>query len=319
MPNRNTSHVVRLQAARPFDLGAYLERRQRQIDRTLDQLLPASGRGNDLVDAMRYAVFAGGKRIRPILTLAASEAVGGTAAAAMPYACGVELIHAYSLVHDDLPAMDDDDMRRGQPSCHVKFGEALAILAGDALLTEAFATMADAAARRGNDPRRALQAIREIGHAAGVRGMVAGQVADMAAEHQAVDLPAVEMIHIRKTGALIRAAIRAGAIVGGATAEQLRKLTAYADCVGLAFQIADDVLDAEGSTRTTGKRTGRDRERHKATFPSVLGVGASKDRARELLARSLRELRSFDHRAQPLRAIATFIVTRACSGDGGKA
>jgi geranylgeranyl diphosphate synthase type II len=318
MPNRNSSRVVRLRPSPALDLGAYLERRQRQVDRALDQLLPAPGHGNELVEAMRYAVFSGGKRIRPILALAASDAIGGAAAAIMPYACAIELIHAYSLAHDDLPAMDDDDMRRGQPSCHVRFGEALAILAGDALLTEAFAAMADAACRRGNHTRRAIQAIREIAHAAGVRGMVAGQVADMAAENRAIDLPGVEMIHIRKTGALIRAAIRTGAIIGGANAQGLRKLTAYADCVGLAFQIADDVLDAEGSIRATGKRTGRDRERHKATFPAVLGLGASKDRARELLARALRQLHGFDQRAQPLRAIAAFIVNRACA-DGGEA
>jgi geranylgeranyl diphosphate synthase type II len=301
-----------------MNLATYLERRRRQVDRALDQLLPAGGHGNELIDAMRYALFSGGKRIRPILLLAASEAVGEAANNSLPFACAVELIHAYSLVHDDLPAMDDDDLRRGQPSCHVKFGEALAILAGDALLTEAFAVMSDAAARRAVDQRRALQAIREVAHAAGARGMVAGQVADMAAEKTTVDLPVVEMIHIRKTGALIRAAIRAGALLAGATTEQLKRLTGYAECVGLAFQIADDILDAEGSSKTTGKRRGRDRERNKATFPAILGLAASRDRANELLQRSLRELRSFDHRADPLREIAKLIVARAGAPDGGK-
>jgi geranylgeranyl diphosphate synthase type II len=311
MANRNASRVVRLRPAQTFDLTAYLERRQRLVDRGLEQYLPVAPL-SELLAAMRYAVFAGGKRIRPILAIAAAEAVGGPAAAVIPFACALEMIHAYSLVHDDLPAMDDDDMRRGMPSCHVRFGEALAILAGDALLTEAFAVMADAVAKRGSDPRRGIQVIREVAAAAGLRGMVAGQVADMAAEKRSTDLPTVEMIHIRKTGALIRAAVRSGALIGGSSAEQLKRLTGYADSVGLAFQIADDILDSEGSTKSTGKRVGRDAERRKATFPAVVGLPASRDRARELLSRALRALRRFDHRAEPLRQIAQFIVARAC-------
>jgi geranylgeranyl diphosphate synthase type II len=312
MANRSHSRVVRLRPARGIDLPAYLERRQRQVDHALDQYLPATRQSNDLFAVMRYGLFPGGKRIRPILTIASAEAVGGTAATVLPFACALEMIHAYSLIHDDLPAMDDDDMRRGLPSCHRRFGEAMAILAGDALLTEAFGLMAEAAAKRGTDARRAIQVIREVAHAAGVRGMVGGQVADMAAEEQPVDLPLVEMIHIRKTGALIRAAVRTGALLGGASVEELKKLTGYADSIGLAFQIADDILDAEGSPKSTGKRAGRDLERKKATFPAVLGLSASKDRARELLARALRDLRRFDRRAEPLRQIAQFIVARAC-------
>lgn len=301
-----------------MNLSAYLDRRQAQVDRALDHHLATTDRKNDLLAAMRYGMFPGGKRLRPILAIAAAESVGGAAAPILPFACALEMIHAYSLIHDDLPAMDDDDLRRGRPSCHAKFGEALAILAGDALLTEAFAVLAAAATRRGSDPQRAVRVIGEIARASGAYGMVGGQVADMVAETRPVDLPTVEMIHIRKTGALIRAAVRSGALIAGASSDELRKLTRYADCVGLAFQIADDILDAEGASKTTGKRVGRDQERQKATFPAVLGLQASKDRARELLARALRDLRRFDRRAEPLREIARFIVERACPSDGGK-
>jgi geranylgeranyl diphosphate synthase type II len=310
--------VVRLQASRRINLTTYFDRRRRQIDRALEQYLAGGDRGNDLFAAMRYALFPGGKRLRPVLAIAATEAVGGTIAAVLPFACGLEMIHAYSLVHDDLPAMDDDDTRRGRSSCHVKFGEATAILAGDGLLTDAFTIMADAAARRGADPRRAAQVMGEIARAAGAHGMVGGQVADMTAEQHPVDLPTVELIHIRKTGALIRAAVRSGALIAGAEADQLRRLTRYADCIGLAFQVADDILDAEGSATATGKRVGRDRERQKATFPAVIGLQASKERARELRSRALRELRDFDHRADALREIAHFIVSRACPADAGE-
>jgi geranylgeranyl diphosphate synthase type II len=301
-----------------MNLASYLDRRRRQVDRALEQYLSGGDRENELFAAMRYAMFPGGKRLRPILAIAASEAVGGATPPILPFACALEMIHAYSLIHDDLPAMDDDDTRRGRPSCHVKFGEATAILAGDALLTEAFAVMAEAAARRGASPPRAAQVMGEIARAAGAHGMVGGQIADMTAERHPVDLPTVEMIHIRKTGALIRAAVRSGVLITDAGNDQLRRLTRYADCVGLAFQIADDILDAEGSPLATGKRVGRDYERQKATFPAVMGLQASKERARELLARALRELRRFDRRADALREIARLIVARACPSDGGE-
>jgi geranylgeranyl diphosphate synthase type II len=231
----------------------------------------------------------------------------------LPFACALELIHTYSLIHDDLPAMDDDEMRRGKPANHIVFGEALAVLAGDALLTDAFRIMAEAAARSGLQQARALQALEEIAGAAGSRGMVGGQAADMAAENTMPDLPTVEFIHVRKTGALIRAAVRAGALLSGARVEQLRHLTRYGELVGLAFQLADDILDAEGSPKLTGKNSGRDQERRKATFPAVLGLAETKERAQELLADALRELRTFGPAAEPLREIARFIVARACS------
>ncbi len=262
---------------------------------------------------MRYSLFSGGKRIRPILTIAACEALDGDVKAVLPFAAALEMIHTYSLIHDDLPAMDDDTLRRGKPTNHIVFGEAMAILTGDALLTEAFGVMSEAAAKAGARQGRALQVLAEVAHAAGARGMVAGQAADIEAENAPIDLPAVEMIHIRKTGALIRAAVRAGALLGGASAHQLRRLTRYADCLGLAFQVADDILDAEGATALTGKTAGRDQARHKATFPSVIGFSAAKQRAHELLTNAVREIRIFGTRGEPLRAIAHFVVGRACS------
>jgi geranylgeranyl diphosphate synthase type II len=292
-------------------LPQYLAKRQHQIDRFLERCIPPSPHADPLNQAMRYSLFSAGKRIRPILAVASAEAVGGEVAAALPFACALEMIHTYSLIHDDLPAMDDDALRRGKPSNHVVFGEGIAILAGDALLTEAFRVMAEAAAKPGVAQSRALQALVEVAHAAGARGMVAGQAADMNAEGTVVDLPTVELIHIRKTGSLIRAAVRSGALLGGARVDQLRRLTRYGELLGLAFQIVDDILDAEGSTKVTGKVGGRDSARRKATFPAVLGLPAAKERAQELLADTIKELRSFDPRADPLRDIARLIVGRA--------
>lgn len=293
------------------ELKPYLDKRRLEVERYLDRCLPTAT-AEPLLEAMRYSLSAGGKRLRPILALAACDAVGGPAAAVMPFACAIELIHTYSLIHDDLPAMDDDELRRGRPTNHVVYGEALAILAGDALLTEAFRLMADSALRAtSRDPQRGLQVIADVAAAAGARGMVAGQAADMAAENRSVDLPTVELIHVRKTGALIRAAVRAGAIIGGADAKQLRALTRYADRIGLAFQVADDILDAEASTATTGKTAGRDEVRHKATYPALLGLSAAKERAHDLFRQAERALRPFGPEADALREIANYIVGRA--------
>lgn len=300
-----------------MNLPAYLERRQRLVNQALQTCVPVKpGHPNRLVEAMRYSLLGGGKRIRPILLLAAAEAVGGKAGAVLPFACALEMIHTYSLIHDDLPAMDDDALRRGRPTCHVMFGEALAILAGDALLTDAFRVMA-AATDKGLTPRRAMLAMREIAEAAGTYGMVGGQVADMEAEGRVPDLPTVEFIHVRKTGALLLASVRAGAILAGGRAGQLRHLTRYGEYVGLAFQVADDILDSEGTTAQTGKVPGRDRERQKVTFPAVMGLPAAKQRARDLLDSALKELRAFPRAADPLREIARFIVARACGTNNG--
>jgi len=295
------------------NLEHYLMRRRQRIDRFLERCVPPAAETDTLGAAMHYSLFAGGKRLRPILAVAATEALDGETTTVLPFACALELIHTYSLIHDDLPSMDDDDLRRGKPANHRVFGEGMAILAGDALLTEAFHVMAEAAARPGVKQRRALQVLTEVAAASGVRGMVGGQVADLKAEHTAIDLPTVEWIHIRKTGALIRAAVRAGALLAGARPDQLHRLTRYGECLGLAFQIADDILDAEGAPEVTGKRRGRDQARHKATFPAVLGLSAAKERASDLVATALEELQPFKRQAEPLREIARFAIGRACS------
>ncbi len=295
-----------------MNVRGYLERKRRLIDGALEAYFPApSGAPPRLIEAVRYSLLGGGKRIRPILLLAAAEAVGGgETRPLLPFACAVEMIHAYSLIHDDLPAMDDDGMRRGKPTNHRVFGEAVAILAGDALLTEAFRVLA--AACDGPNVRRSVRAVREIAEAAGVHGMVGGQAADIEAEGSVPDLPTVEFIHVRKTGALILAAVRSGAILAGAGARDLRQLTRYGEFLGLAFQIADDILDAEGEPELTGKTRGRDEVRHKMTFPAVLGMPAAKQRVLGLLDSASRELSPLPRSADPLRQIARFVVERAC-------
>ena len=260
---------------------------------------------------MRYSLFSGGKRIRPILALASGEAVGATVERVLPFACALEMIHTYSLIHDDLPAMDDDDLRRGKPTNHTVFGEGMAILAGDGLLTEAFRVMAEGVLRNGQNRAAVLRALREVATAAGATGMVGGQVADLEAESKKPTRARVEYIHTRKTAALIRAAVRAGALVGGARPAQCARLDRYGAALGLAFQIADDILDVEGSTDKTGKRAGRDAQLHKVTYPAAVGMDNAKRRARELLDEALEALKPLGLPAEPLRQIAAFIVERA--------
>jgi geranylgeranyl diphosphate synthase type II len=293
-------------------LEDYLARRRRTVEAALEAALsPADGVPPRLLEAMRYAVLSGGKRVRPILALAACEAAPGSIERALPFACAIELIHAYSLVHDDLPAMDDDDLRRGRPTVHVVFGEALAILTGDALLTEAFRVAAEGAETAGLDPARALAIVRAIAAAAGAAGMVGGQAADLAAEGGSADLALVEAIHRRKTAALIAAAVEAGATAGGAAPARLAGLRAYGQALGLAFQVADDVLDATAPTTLTGKRAGGDAAHGKATYPAVLGVEGARRAARALLAECLAALAPLGAPAEPLRALARFVVERA--------
>jgi geranylgeranyl diphosphate synthase type II len=294
------------------NLQRYLDERSRLVDRALAQLLPPrTAVPRTLENAMRYSLFSGGKRIRPILALASGEAVGAPVERIMPFACALEMIHSYSLIHDDLPAMDDDDLRRGKPTNHIVFGEGMAILAGDGLLTEAFRVMAEGALRRRQDPTAAIRAIREIATGAGAMGMVGGQVADLEAENKKPTRALVDYIHTRKTAALLRAAVRAGACVGGASPRQFARLDRYGAAVGLAFQVADDILDVEGGTAKTGKRAGRDAELHKVTYPAAVGMAQAKARARELLDEALVALKSFPVAAEPLRQIATFVVERA--------
>lgn len=249
--------------------------------------------------------------MRPILLLAACEAVGGDLNRAMPAACAMEMIHTYSLIHDDLPAMDDDDFRRGNPTNHKVFGEAIAILAGDALLTEAFVLMSNPEYSGAAEVTRLLPVIHEIARCAGSHGMVGGQVVDMESEgNPDVDLATVQYIHTHKTGALIKASVKAGALLGGAADTGLAAMTRFGEAVGLAFQIADDILDIEGTTEEIGKDAGSDEARGKATYPAVMGLAEAKERAGELVGMALEALAGFDAKADPLREIAKYTVYR---------
>lgn len=282
------------------------------IDRALDRHLNGhQGQSHSIWKAMRYGLFPGGKRIRPILTLAAGEVFGGRPKDLLPFACAVEMIHAYSLIHDDLPAMDDDDLRRGQPSVHKVFGEGLALLAGDGLLTEAFHLLTGPRATRSISADSSLQLIHELAHAAGVAGLVGGQALDLQAESQEVDLATVEYIHIRKTGALILASVRVGARIAGAKPADLRRISRYAEFFGLAFQIADDILDAEAYAAESERAESARKERKKATYPSVVGLAQARERLGELYHHCLKELSYFGPAAEPLRAIARLSIARA--------
>jgi geranylgeranyl diphosphate synthase, type II len=295
-----------------MDLKKYLKERCRLVDEALEQFLPPADELPDsLHKSMRYSVFAGGKRVRPILLLAACEAVGGEIGPAMPAACAMEMIHTYSLIHDDLPAMDNDDFRRGNPTNHKVFGEAIAILAGDALLTEAFILLSDPGHCGKTGSTRLLPVIHEISRSAGSHGMVGGQVVDMESEGKPdVDLAIVQYIHTHKTGALLKASVKAGALLGGADDAGLAAMTRYGEAVGLAFQIADDILDIEGTTEELGKDAGSDEARGKATYPAVMGIAEAKRRAGELVEMALDALSGFDEKADPLREIARYIVYR---------
>ncbi|MDO8430835.1 MAG: polyprenyl synthetase family protein [Candidatus Binatus sp.] len=293
-----------------FDLDRYLKERAQLIDRELAASIDEPrGAAARLYEAMRYSLLAGGKRLRPVLVLASCEAVGGKIEAAMGLACAVEMIHTYSLIHDDLPCMDDDDFRRGRPTNHKVYGEAIATLAGDALLTDAFEVLV----RKSPDsaePRIVLETIAELANAAGSAGMVGGQVIDLLGEGKSKTIDELEELHAKKTGALFLASVRGGARLGGANESQIESLDAYARALGLAFQVVDDLLDVQGTPEQMGKRTQKDQERGKATYPAILGIERSVDLARELESRANRALKGFDAGAEPLRHLATFVVER---------
>jgi len=294
-----------------IDFNAYQSERASLVDAALQKSLP----GEEILPArlhqsMRYSVFAGGKRLRPILVIAAAEAVGGCPEQVLHAACALEMIHTYSLIHDDLPAMDDDNFRRGRPTCHREFDEATAILAGDALLPEAFRLLADPVKNRGVAPERALRVMEIVARAAGSRGMVGGQIVDMESEGKEIDFPTLEYIHTHKTGALILASVRVGAILAGADEAQMTALTRYAESAGLAFQVADDILDIIGDLARTGKDVGSDQARGKATYPALLGLADSRQRADELYERAVAALEPLGSLAEPLRLLAWHMVNR---------
>ncbi len=288
--------------------GIDLSRHRARANRALEACLPAADLAPvQLHDAMRYAVLNGGKRVRATLVYATGEAVSGEAALFDAPACAVELMHAYSLVHDDLPAMDDDDLRRGKPACHRVFGEANALLAGDALQSAAFQVLSEGAW----NAHRGMEMIATLAHASGSLGMAGGQAIDLAAVGTQPSLDELENMHRHKTGALIRASVRLGALCGDDTSTwQLAQLDAYGACIGLAFQVRDDILDVEADTETLGKTQGADMALNKPTYPSLLGLAAAKRKADALHQRALAELADFDARADGLRALSAFIVSR---------
>ena len=292
------------------DLNAYLDGHRATVDTALDRVLPPESAPPVTIHrAMRYSVLAPGKRLRPVLVIAGAEAVGGRAETVLDTACALELIHAYSLIHDDLPAMDDDDYRRGRLTNHKVFGEAMAILAGDALLTLAFRLIAGNAARVAT-PGVVGIVVAEVADAAGTNGMVGGQVVDIESEGKTISPEMLDYIHLHKTAALIRAALRVGAQLAGGRAEQVEAISQAGQALGLAFQIVDDILDVEGSLAELGKSAGSDERKKKVTYPSLHGLPASKQRARELIEETKRLLNPLGPAAAPIGALADFVFER---------
>jgi geranylgeranyl diphosphate synthase, type II len=291
-----------------MNLPAYLKSRQKQIDRALHRFLPKENAPPPTIHkAMRYSLFAGGKRLRPILCLAAAEGCKGKVSEALPLACAMECIHTYSLVHDDLPSMDNDDFRRGRPACHKVFGDGIAVLAGDALLTVAFEI---AAHTRSTRRYRIAEILREIAVAAGSRKLIAGQVADLEAEGKKVSRDELRYIHENKTSAMITTSIRLGAMSANADAKKLRALTKFGHSLGLAFQVIDDILDVTQTTEKLGKSAGKDVAAQKATYPAVIGLDASRGEARRLTKNAQGALKIFGREAEPLRELANYLLAR---------
>jgi geranylgeranyl diphosphate synthase type II len=291
-----------------MELKPYLVARQKEVDRALDRFLPKeSTQPATIHQAMRYSLFAGGKRLRPILCLAAAEACGGKISSALPLACAVECIHTYSLVHDDLPSMDNDDLRRGRATCHKVFGDGIAILAGDALLTIAFEIAAHVK-RTGRYDLREI--FREIATAAGSQKLIAGQVADLEAEGRRINRAQLRYIHENKTAALLTASVRLGAMAANASPKQLTAITAFGRALGLAFQVIDDILDVTQTSEKLGKSAGKDVAAKKATYPAVIGLEKSRAEARRLTSEAHSALKSLGESAAVLRALADYLLQR---------
>jgi geranylgeranyl diphosphate synthase type II len=291
-----------------MDLSRYLTARTSLVDRALDRFLPkATAKPQTIHKAMRYSLFAGGKRLRPVLALASAEACGGTVEDAMPAACAVECIHTYSLIHDDLPCMDDDDLRRGRPTNHKVFGEGIAVLAGDALLTSAFEILAQT---RGAKRYPVAAQVADLAHASGSRWLVGGQVADLEGEGCKLNAAELQYIHECKTAALLTVSIRLGAMSANATPAQLKSLTTFGKSVGLAFQVIDDILDVTQSSEKLGKTAGKDLNAQKATYPAIHGLEKSRQTARRLTASAHAVLRPFKKNGDTLSALADYLLAR---------
>jgi geranylgeranyl diphosphate synthase type II len=295
-----------------FDIRDYLKSKRLLIDSYLESYFENPMLHSILHESMKYSLFAGGKRVRPILALASYEACGGDAGDILPQASAFELIHTYSLIHDDLPDMDNDDFRRGKPTNHKVYGEAMAILAGDALLTEAFLMFLDTSQSTGKKlkPSQLVKAVREIAHSSGSYGMVGGQAQDILSENSEADKDTLEFIHLHKTAELIKASVRVGAILAESRQKILNALTRYGMSIGLLFQIVDDILDIEGTTEQIGKSAGSDARNKKLTYPALFGIDGAKKKADELLSLAIDALKIFSNEADPLREIALYIVNR---------
>jgi len=289
-----------------FDLNSYLSSKRKQINKALGSIFADDS--SKIVKAMKYSLMAGGKRIRPVLCMAAAEAVGRQNKDVIRAACALEMIHTYSLIHDDLPAMDNDKLRRGIPTCHIAFDEATAILAGDALLTLSFEFLSSTGSS--NRSLEWINVMHIIAKAAGYKGMIEGQMQDMAAEGNQLRLTDLEKMHALKTGALIEASVTAGAILGKGNDVQIQNLKAYSRNIGLAFQVTDDILNVEGDPNIMGKDAGSDQLRAKSTYPGILGLESSREFAKKLVKDALKALENFDNKANPLRAIAHYIIER---------
>jgi geranylgeranyl diphosphate synthase, type II len=292
-----------------MDIKAYLAESKNEVDRALEQLLPAEEEAPSTIHkAMRYSVFAGGKRVRPILTLASGQSLGGDKEVLLHLGAAIEMMHTYSLIHDDLPALDNDDLRRGHPTCHKVFGEAIAILAGDSLMTRCYQVLADLP---GIQDSVKIRIISEIAAATGtVDGMIGGQVVDLESEGKSIDPETLEYIHHSKTGALLNACVRCGALAANANPAELHMLSEFGSKVGLVFQIVDDILDVTSSSEMLGKTAGKDEKVKKATYPALYGIEASRKKAKELAHSALEGIMGLGEQANALRSLAQFIVSR---------
>ena len=293
-----------------IDVAAYLKSWAKRVEEELDHLVPESSEPPEIFEIMRYSLFAGGKRLRPVLCVAGCEAVGGNPEFILPAACALECIHSYSLIHDDLPAIDDDDLRRGVPTNHKVYGEAAAILAGDGLQALAFELMANEQMGAKVSPERHVKAIRMVADAAGATGMVGGQLLDIQANGRVSDVTHLEEIHRRKTGALLRVSVCLGGLLGGGDEAQITALHVYGEKIGLAFQIVDDILDVEGDEALMGKPIGSDEGLNKATYPALYGMETSKGLARSTCEEALQALEIFPNKAPELESLAHFIILR---------
>lgn len=293
-----------------FNLKRYLAEKQKTVNDALVHLFASTNQNDRIVKAMMYALMAGGKRLRPILCLCSAEAVGGNVDDALGAACAIEMIHTYSLIHDDLPAMDNDALRRGRPTCHVAFDEATAILAGDGLLTFAFEILSSLGRDKDHYASQMLNVINTISVAAGFKGMIEGQMQDILSEGRHLDLKELENMHQLKTGALIKASVITGALIGNANKDQIQSLEIYSNNIGLAFQITDDILNVEGDPAVMGKNIGTDQSHQKSTYPSLLEIDKSKTLAKKLVSNALQAIDSFDNKAISLKDIARYIIER---------